>query len=146
MFRKEPGNIIDQLAGVLTMCFMFAALLAYICFGRMVQIRLDIDNIAKKYLYQMEQYGYLKDQDKDKLIENLKNIPEVSKTGREPEILPNTNTSTNVADYGELVTLDFKVYVHNPLHDHFNTPGWFYVDGINETEEYHVNISSTAKQ
>lgn len=146
MFHKEPGNIIDQLAGVLTMCFMFAALLAYICFGRMVQIRLDIDNIAKKYLYQMEQDGYLTDDNQKEMEKELKAIPEIKMTENPVTIDTSlTTTASSPADYGGIVTLDFTVQIHNPLYDHFKKPGWFHVD-VNETEEYHVNISSTAKQ
>ena len=145
---KEPGTMIDQMAGVLTLIFMMATLLAYIGVGKTIAVRFRVDNIAKKYLYQMEQTGYLSATDRGNMENELRDACGNTEAGW---FTLDPSTTTHKAEYGEPVNLKFTVNIKNPLYDHFGggakTGSWFKVDTIsNPTIPYTVDISSVARQ
>lgn len=163
-FRKELGSmVIDELSCILVMGFMFAMIFAYTGYSKMVQTRLAIDNVAKEYLYQMEQVGYLSSEMEHLMAEDLaligvdKNTIDFSRT---------SHKETNQAAYGDIVTLNCVVTFDNPLYsmlsvekksngreytlDNNGNPTnpegtMFTVAGLNPKITYTVNMSATAK-
>lgn len=147
--RKENGNAIDLIASVFVVAFIFALILSYACYGKTVQERLAIDNIAKKYLYRMEENGYMLPAEKDMMVADLGRI---GATVEENGWTVTTSSGTYVTDesqvtYGDTVTLACKVKFPNPFYQTFGTAGAFF--RMNRyTEEYvsyEIVMSSTSK-
>lgn len=138
--RMEPANIIDELGSIFVMIFIIALILLYTAYGKLTQERLAINNIAKEYLYKMEETGYLSDEDMDRMEADMKNI------GVTEIIFDTVNTDTKQVPYGDSVTLAFNVIFPNPLFETFSRDGsYIRVMGFDPYLSYDVNISSTAK-
>lgn len=48
------GNIIDLMGSLIVMMFCFALIFAMMCYGKLTEMKLSIDEVCKTYLYQME--------------------------------------------------------------------------------------------
>lgn len=157
--KKESGSlVIDELGSLLVMAFVFAMLLAYVAYSKQVQMKLAIDNVAKEYLYQMEQEGYLSNEMMNLMTEDLVLI------GVKRESISFAGTShmdTNQAAYGDIITLRCSVTFDNPLYTllsvekhsngqeynpQTNASGTFFtIAGLNPTITYNINMPATAK-
>lgn len=162
--KKEKGSfVVDELSCFLVTAFMFAMILAYASYAKMVQMRLAIDNVAKEYLYQMEQEGYLSNEMMLLMKKDLKCI------GVKEESVDFSETShmvANQAAYGDKIVLCCTVSFDNPLYDllsiqkhsngeeyNVNSDGtltnpegtMFTIGGLNPTITYKVRMSATAK-
>ena len=110
----EGGNIIDQMGSLIVMMFCFALIFAMICYGKMVEMKLSIDEVCKTYLYQMEQEGCLTNDKQQEMVDDLTNIgvraSSISLTGT-------TNLGEiNQAAYGDTMNLICSVKFTNPLY------------------------------
>lgn len=162
--KMEQGNlIVDQLSSIIVMAFMFAMLLAYVSSSKLVQMRLAIDNIAKEYLYQMEQKGLLTGEMMGFMKDDLAAIG----IYEDSIVFDGTShTGTTQAAYGDKVTLKCTVTFPNPIYtllsaetrgngrpyelDENGNPTnpegtMFTLGGISPTITYTANMSATAK-
>lgn len=140
--RFEEGNIIDQLGSIIMVAFMFALILAYASYGKITQERLAIDNVSKEYLYKMEEVGYLSDDDRDRLIEDMAAIGVVVNDFSANGVSTNTTQVT----YGDKVTLALNVTFENPLYTTFSrNDSYIRFLGFEENLSYNIVMSSTAK-
>ena len=139
MRRIEPANIIDELGSIFVMIFIIALILVFTSYGKLTQQRLAINNIAKEYLYKMEETGYLSVDDMVKMETDMKEIG-VTELTFGPE------TDTQQVTYGDSVTLAFHVVFPNPLFSTFSQEdSYIKILGFDPDLGYDVNISSTAK-
>ncbi len=137
--RYEKGNIIDELGCILIIAFIFALILVFSSYGKATQLHLEINNIAKEYLYKMEETGYLSEEDEAALKANMIAIGAT-------EIVVEATTTTTQVPYGGKVTLAMNVTMTNPLYSTFGKDSsMFHIGGFSETLTYPVCMSSTSK-
>ena len=145
--RLEYGNVIDQIGSILVVAFIFALILAYSAYGKLTQERLAVDNVAKEYLYKMEEYGYLRSEDEANLESDMSavgaTITDYGETTRE-------NGAAHADDvqvtYGDQVILDLTLTYPNPFFNVFSSENsWIKVMGFEEMIEYKIRMSATAK-
>lgn len=151
--KKEEGNVIDWLASVLVMIMMFAMIMTMATFARSVDIRLHVNNVMKKYLYTMEENGFLQTEDKTNLEAELESDPYIEKA----QVISDGSDGTNVGKnnqvaYGDKVYLKVKVIIKNPVYEYMHTSSrggaiWFNTsDGsMEEKMERTFVISGTSK-
>ena len=138
MQTKEKGNVIDQIGSILVMAFIFVMLLAFAAYGRMTQVRLEYNNIAKEYLYLMEQNGYLRAEDKTLLVDDFANA--------KANVVIEPDTTEVQQTYGDKVTLHLTVTFQNPLYTVFSTDGaMFNIFGFNPDLVYEIKKTTTTK-
>lgn len=146
--RFEDGNVIDQIGSIIVVAFIFCLILAYSAYGKITQERLSINNVAKEYLYKMEEIGYMSTEDfanfKDDMAAigatvNAASVSELSAQG--------VQTDDTQVTYGDKVTLAFNVEFENPFYSIFTKEGGslFRIMGFDEKISYDVIMSSTAK-
>ena len=143
--RLEYGNAIDQIGSILVVVFIFALILAYSAYGKLTQERLAVDNVAKEYLYKMEEYGYLRSEDEDAMVLAMESVgAEVVSFGdttREKE-----SASDAQVTYGDQVILDLTLSYPNPFFNVFSSDNaWIKILGFEEDIQYHIRMSATAK-
>jgi len=146
--RLEEGTVIDQIGSVLVIAFIFCLILAYAAYGKVTQQRLAINNIAKEYLYRMEENGYMSDDDFNHFISDMSligvtiNAADVASLGAQGE-----QTDYIQVTYGDKVTLAFTAEFENPFFSLFTKEGGslFRIMGFDEKISYDVVTSSTAK-
>lgn len=146
----EKGNVIDQIGSIFVVAFIFAMILAYAAYGKVTQQRLSINNIAKEYLYRMEENGYMSDEDRENFVEDMSYIgvtvnggaTSVSALTAKGEVTDGTQVT-----YGDKVTLAFTAEFENPFFSLFTKAGgsMFRIMGFEEKITYEVVMSSTAK-
>lgn len=143
--KTEDGNIVDQAGTILVMGFMIAMILVYACYGKMVQQRLAIDNIAKEYLYQMEEQGCLTAEMQTKMTNQLTSmgISGISFAGT-------TNLGNNQATYGSSLTLVCSMEFDNPLYSLMSSEKrgsktLFTIVGLNRKIKYTTKMTGTSK-
>ena len=142
--KKEYGTIIDELSSLLVMLFMTVLILVYAAYGKTVQSKLSIDNVAKSYLNKMEQDGYLSNTDMRLLEEDMEEVGAKVVEGTWGD-----TTSTQVK-YGDIVTITGDVTFPNPIYEIMtNTDGspkriLFFIN-VPPTIKYHIKMSATAK-
>ncbi len=121
--KREDGNVVSQMAGVLMMIFIFVMILAMVAFSRLVNCKMEIDNCVRNYLYVAEQNGFLSDEDKVGFKSALEShgCYNVTFTKGSEELC----TSAQVPYGGEVqvgVSLDFEnpiwQYFSKETHDH----------------------------
>lgn len=159
--NKEAGNIIDELGSIIVIAFMFAMVLAYAGIAKLAEMKLGIDNVAKEYLYIMEEEGYLSTDEEESLTNDLVSL------GVDEDSLDFSGTDTSQVAYGDQVTLYFTGTFDNPLYDllssdkhsydgeayELNADGspvdsnrtMFTIAGLSEKITFTINFSSTAK-
>lgn len=135
----EEGNIIDQLGSIIVMVFVFAMILANAAYGKTVQMKLSIDNIAKEYLYAMEQNGILDADNKNNMVSDLADIGVT--------VVDDFAGSTveKQAAYGDKVKLICHVQFENPLYSVFENGVVVTIPGFVQTIDYEINMSATSK-
>lgn len=141
--QLERGSVISQIGSILIVAFIFALILAYSAYGKITQERLAINNVAKEYLYKMEEMGFLSSEDQVNLDLDMANIGAtiVSYTTSDGSI-----TDTSQVTYGDRVTLALAISFQNPLYRVFSTDeAMFQIHGFEENLNYELVMSSTAK-
>lgn len=143
--RLEYGNVIDQIGSILVVVFIFALILAYSAYGKLTQERLAVDNVAKEYLYRMEEYGYLRSEDEDAMVAAMESVGakvvSFGDTTREKE-----SGSDVQVTYGDQVVLDLTLSYPNPFFNVFSSDNaWIKILGFEKEIQYHVRMSATAK-
>lgn len=135
----EKGNIIDQLGSIIVMAFVFAMILAFAAYGKIVQAKLSINNIAKEYLYRMEQNGLMTSEDMAEMTEKLAN--------EGITVIENgfNGTTTEQVPYGEEVILICNVEFENPLYSVFKEGSYIVISGFPEKLQYGVSLPATSK-
>lgn len=150
--RLEKGNVIDQIGSILVVAFIFCLILAYSAYGKITQERLAINNVAKEYLYKMEEIGYMSPEDFQNFKDDMSNIG-VTVVGADGSTdasvltAQGEQTDYNQVTYGDTVTLAFTVQFENPFYTIFTKEGGslFNIMGFEENISYDVVMSSTAK-
>ena len=158
ILKKEDGNAIDWMAGVIVMIMMFVMIMAFAAFGRQVDIRLDVNTTAKKYLYKMEEKGYLDNSEYNDFLDELEGIFTTAEDVEVTSITDNTGRNgtpvgaSNQVAYGDTVRLMAKIRFRNPIYTYIDKNGrnnkgtlWFSVAGLNQYTEYTIDVSGTSK-
>lgn len=146
--KMENGDVVDQAFVLLTIIFVFAVLLSFISYAKTVQMKLDVDHIAKKYLYIMEQYGYLPADINGDTIEEIKQ--ELANVGCDADTFNLDRTVTQYGkehqvEYGNEVNLKFTITAPNPLYRYVHGEKMFSVNWVPETLDISVEVDSTSK-
>lgn len=149
--NTERGNFVDNMGVLFVMAFVFALLLAFISYAKMIQMKLDVDHIAKQYLYIMEQYGYLPSDINGNTEQTIKEA--LAKAGCDPDsfVLNKSVTqygSFKQVEYGDSVSFCFYVKGKNPLYTYLHgnpEDNWFFQQWINQYVDINVHVTSTSK-
>jgi len=134
--EKEYGTAVDVLAAGLVIVAATFMILLYFGFSKSAQLRLDLDTVAKKYLYQMESTGYLTPENRTKLASD------VEKLGA--RVIENHSTITRVK-YGGIVALDITVAFDNPVTQMVNTNLPIFNGLIDDVIQYRIFLEATSK-
>lgn len=146
----DDGNVIDLMGSLIVMMFCFALIFAMMCYGKLTEMKLSIDEVCKTYLYQMEQEGCLTVENQKDMIDDLValgvRLDSIKFDGT-------TNLGTNQAAYGDKMNLITTVSFTNPLYTMLaretkgDNPMLFVVErGILAPEvTYTVDMTATAK-
>ena len=152
--KREDGNAIDLMSGVLVMVLLFVIILIMIAYGSLVSKRLDIDNTVKEYLYIAEQYGHLcngSDGLKSEVCKDFCSELEqklVNEHGcLSASVLPDTTMSQ--VPYGDKVRVHVVVQFTNPLYEKIGAEekgqSMFTIAGIQRVIEYSVSYDATSR-
>ena len=146
--KKENGDVIDQAFVLLTTIFIFVILLSFMSYAKIVKMKLDVDHIAKRYLYIMEQYGYLPKDINGNTIEDMKQ--ELTNIGCDGNSFHLDETVTQYGEehqvnYGNEVDLRFTILAPNPLYNYVHGDKMFIANWIPETLDITVEVKSTSK-
>ena len=134
--EKEHGTAVDVLAAGLVIVAATFILLLYFGFSKSVQLRIDLDTIAKKYLYQMEGTGYLTPENQTKLARDMENVG--------ARIIEDRSTITRVK-YGGVVALDITVVFDNPVTQMVNVNLPILSGLIDDVVQYRIIMEATSK-
>lgn len=74
MAGKSKGNILDFLSILLMILAMSIVVTAYLECTNLMMKKLEIGQISRKYILKMESEGYLKESEKERLLQELKNV------------------------------------------------------------------------
>ena len=144
--RYEEGNVIDEIGSVLVMILVFALILVFAAYGKVTMQHLAVNNVAKEYLYRMEENGCLTSDEVTSLKADMKSTG-VTNT-EDTDFLSNASDVETQVTYGAKVTLSLKVKIPNPLYTTFgNKDNLLYksVMGFPQTFSYPIVMSSTSK-
>lgn len=72
MVNKSKGNILDFLSILLMILAMSVVVTAYLECTNLMLKKLEIGQISRKYILKMESDGYLKEPEKENLLQELK--------------------------------------------------------------------------
>ena len=145
--KMESGaSVADYVGTIFVMAFLFAMLFSWISYAKLVNIKLECDNVAKKYIYRMEQYGYMLPEDRANMISDLNAIGvNVTATGY-------TGTTLSQVKYGDKVHLQCEVSFPNPVYELLGPKGgrnsantWFIRDNLQPTIIYTIKRTSTSR-
>lgn len=139
--KKESGVLaIDEVSCIFVILFTFLMIYVCACYVKMTQMRMEIDSIGRQYLYRMEADGYLTNEDRTLMIEDLVLI------GVKRESINFQGTTINQAPYGSKVTLSCSVAFDNPICAVLsNRNSIFHMTGLQETITHVIEMSATAK-
>lgn len=150
--KKESGILVaDALSCFLLIAFTFLMIYVCACYVRMIQIRLEINEIGRQYLYKIEAKGYLTDDDKNDMIKELtESIYINGKSIVFVDSIDFSGTSTSKIEYGETVNLVCKLEFANPLYTYFlnlkNEGSMFDIDIPSSQRVTHIiDMSATSK-
>ena len=103
--RKESGSVGDLIAVSLCMLAMTVLLTNYMDCVRLMQQKMEVSQIARKYILRMETIGALTEEDRLALCEELDNagVEDVRLTG----------TTTWQVTYGEEIVLQIQGELQN---------------------------------
>ena len=133
--KKKPGMMLDFMTVGISILAMSIVLIAYIGNVNLMLKKSEVNQIARKYILQMETKGYLTEADKSSLLLDLETI------GLQ-QISINGTTNTQV-HYGEIIQLQIngvmKGYAYPQFIDLFQSNQQLVEYSITE------KITSTAK-
>lgn len=134
--KKREGNIIDILSSLFLLITSFIIVTAYLTCIQMITIKADADQIARRYILDMETTGYMSVSSRTQLLQELE---EISAT----DIDLSGTTFANVG-YGNPVYLSIKCNIQG---ENLNTTSgnmlsFFFEDAKIPVEIYKM---STAK-
>ena len=153
----ENGDFVDNMGVLFVMLFVFALMMSFFCYAKIVQMKLDVDHIAKRYLYQMEQYGYLPTDVEGNTINSLKNALELAGCDKDTFALDLSVTPYGIDDqveYGKPVRLRFTIKGKNPFYTYFygnddtnpnSKKGLLFYNWIPKDFDIVVDVESTSK-
>lgn len=98
--RRQEGNVADVMATGICILAMTAVMLSYMGSMSLIQQKTAVSQLARKYILRMETVGYLTDQDRTKLSQELADIgvTEIDFGG----------TTLREASYGSSITLQIN--------------------------------------
>lgn len=130
--------MVDNLGAVMVILFVFLMLAAYIQYAQLVEIKLACDNVAKRYLYQMEQTGFLSETDKQNMREDLALAIGLSEAQKNSIRFSGAGTDGTQVPYGGKVELICDITFDNPVSKKF----WA---ADPDTITYRVSMAATSK-
>lgn len=96
--RKEPGNIANIMVAGIVILAMTVVMTAFLDDLQLVQKKMEIHQIARRYILRMETVGYLQSEDRNTMLEEL---DQLGVTGVELE-----GTTVTEAGYGGRIVLE----------------------------------------
>lgn len=113
IWKKEEGSsiAIDLCACLLVFVFSFGMIIAYLSYTQAAQMKMQIDNVGKEYIYKLEETGLFDSTMQAGLVTELE--------GLGCTIVPgsfHTNATTQVA-YGKEITYEITITFPNPLYE-----------------------------
>lgn len=133
--KKKKGEIEEFIVQIIGIIFAFAIMLYGIYYAKTIIVYNNANQIARKYILEMETNGFLSYSD----IENLKT--EASKAGLKNVSVDASATQINDTKYGDKVTLTINFDENIKKIDFSNFSLKTYVDTVPVT----ISKSSTAK-
>lgn len=100
IMKKDCGNIGDVMMTGLCILAMTVVMFAYMDNVQLIQQKMEVSQLARKYILRMETVGYLTPQDRTMLTSQLQEIG-VSEIDYE-------GTTLNIVGYGEVVLLQIQ--------------------------------------
>lgn len=98
--RKEAGSVGDLISAALCMLAMTILLNHYLECVRLIQQKMEISQVARKYILQMETVGSLPEEARQRLCDELEEIG--------VEHLQLVGTTTGQVSYGEEIVLQIQ--------------------------------------
>lgn len=134
--RKRKGNIVDILSSLLLLITSFIIVMAYLTCIQMITIKADADQIARRYILDMETTGYLSDASRTQMIQELEELSAAD--------IDLSGTTFADAGYGNPVYLSIKCHIQGKNLDMAsgNMLSFFFEDADFPVEIYKM---STAK-
>lgn len=102
-FNKQKGAVDSFLYAIATIMIIFVFLIGILPCFNMLQVRTQINQIARKYLLKMEEKGCLSSNDKRGLEEEILAINGITSVELSADC-----TYPNEVGYGDFVTLSFE--------------------------------------
>ncbi len=100
MGRKSEGNVMDMVTIGLTILAMSIVVTAYLeCTGLMLK-KLEISQVSRQYILKMETEGYLSEQNRQSLLQELQTLG--------MQNIDLTGTTLQPVSYGETILLKIK--------------------------------------
>lgn len=100
MGQKSQGNIMDLVTIGITILFMSIVVMVYLECTELIMKKLEVSQVARKYILKMETEGYLSQVNKTTMLEELKDIG-VKK-------IDITGTTIQPVAYGDTILLKIK--------------------------------------
>ena len=111
--QEESGNMIDLTACLLVFVFTFAMILLYMAYTKSAQMKMTVDNVAKEYIYRLEETGIIDDTMKANLEKSLKAVGCTNVT------FPDgwSNAYKRQVPYGDELYFRVEMDLPNPLYE-----------------------------
>lgn len=125
VLQKESGNLSSMLGIFLVMIFVFIMMLTTLSYTQAVMVKIECNSIARKYLGIMERNGYLSNDMKNSMIQELESLYQENGTktltvlGFENEANTKQTTSVQVP-YGKEVLLVCRMQYQSKVVDPFS--------------------------
>lgn len=136
MTDKKESGIVNMLVSCLTIFVTLILLLCCIGFSHTVQLKLQMDTLAKKYLYQMEARGYMSPDDYSLMEQEFESLGVA---------ITDVGTTKLQVPYGGKVTLAVACKFDNPMLQYFNQDAAFGLSIFEEEQNYTITMEATAK-
>lgn len=114
--KMEKGDMLTYfVTSMFVLFFMFSLLYLWMCYAKIVQLKLDCNDIAKKYLYIMEQNGGLTSAEINALKADLVAVgADTNSIDLSGSTIPSlTGISVN---YGDKITLQIEAKAQSPMY------------------------------
>lgn len=143
--EKESGTSlpVDLLACLLVFIFCMGMIIAYMSYTKSAQLKMQIDNVGKEYIYKVEETGLMDTSMKNQFFAELEKIGcTVNKSSFQ------TNAGTQV-DYGQEVWFQVQITIPNPLYESLSVERHgrtvVTIPGITPTISYTIERRSTSR-
>ena len=143
--KKENGSSmgVDLCACMLVFLFSFGMILAYLSYTQAAQMKMQIDNVGKEYIYKLEETGIFDDSMKAGLKTALENC------GCTVDMTSFQTNATVQVEYGKEVNYKVTVSFPNPLYERLGAEkkgvSIVTVAGIRPTITYTIERRSTSR-